>query len=228
VTTSKDVQTLRDTLTDPDVDDWFGALCALDRLMDGLQRLQDARGNGLGAVPDESGGPGREETYWLRRKLRAAVTHLRDLEDYYRFLGGLPEGFNMLRADRARDLHQRITEDFINGKRGIETRAELEARLQAAERALREVGRELERFADGDTDSLVALGLIGKVVFPALAAAAAPTGGVNEPGEGGAEGSVGQTADGIGAAIGDAGKEVGLAAPGSLTSPGAPSGETAE
>lgn len=70
----------------------------------------------IGAVPTDEGGPGKEETYWLRRKLDASIQHLRDIEDYYRLRGGTPESFNAVRAERARDLYEHILADFVNGK----------------------------------------------------------------------------------------------------------------
>lgn len=91
-----------------------------------IEELEQARRR----VPNDDGGPGREDTYWLRTKLQAAIQHLRDVEDYYRFLGGEPQGFNMIRADRARDLYETILEDFVNGKISRPTRAELERALR--------------------------------------------------------------------------------------------------
>lgn len=90
-------------------------------------------GNGLGPVPDRSGGPGHEEVYWLRRKLNESIKHLRDIEDYYRIKGGTPRSYNMIRADRARSLYEQISEDFLNGKTNRPTMRE---RAEAAEYAL--------------------------------------------------------------------------------------------
>ena len=95
-------------------------------------------------VPSDEGGPGAEELYWLRAKLNASITHLRDIEDYYRLLGGSPEGFNMVRADRARQLYEAITEDFVNGKMTRRTRAEAEARVEELTEALRLASRLLD------------------------------------------------------------------------------------
>jgi hypothetical protein len=74
-----------------------------------------------GRVPSAEGGPGHEEQYWQRRKLNAAIQHLRDIEDYYRTRGGDPEGFNMVRADRARAIYEQISDDYLNGKRNRPT-----------------------------------------------------------------------------------------------------------
>lgn len=84
-------------------------------------------------VPSDEGGPGGpgyEEQYWLRAKLNASIRHLRDVEDFYRLREGLPEGFNMLRADRARSLYEQISDDFLNGNRDVPT---MRDRAQAAE-----------------------------------------------------------------------------------------------
>lgn len=91
-------------------------------------------------VPGDEGGTGREEQYWMRAKCDAAITHLRDMEDYFRLRGGLPEGFNMLRADRARQLHEAISAYLLNGKRGVPTVRE---RADAADTALRARDAEL-------------------------------------------------------------------------------------
>lgn len=92
--------------------------------------------DGLGPAPSDAGGPGHEEQYWQRRKLDAAIRHLRDIEDYYRTRGGLPEGFNMIRADRARAIYEQISDDYLNGNAKRPTLAQ---RLDAAEGALREI-----------------------------------------------------------------------------------------
>jgi len=89
--------------------------------------------NGLGPVPDSSGGPGKEEVYWLKRKLNESIRHLRDIEDYYRMKSGTPVSFNMIRADRARSLYEQISEDFLNGKINQPTMRE---RAEGAEYAL--------------------------------------------------------------------------------------------
>jgi hypothetical protein len=89
--------------------------------------------NGLGPVPDRSGGPGHEERYWLKRKLNESIRHLRDIEDYYRMIGGTPRSFNMIRADRARSLYEQISDDFLNGRSMQPTMRE---RAEGAEYAL--------------------------------------------------------------------------------------------
>ncbi len=92
-------------------------------------------------VPTGEGGPGKEEQYWMRAKTRAAITHLRDMEDYFRLQGGTPESFNQVRADRARQLYEAITADFLNGKMTRPTvreeRDSLAAALEQAQAALR-------------------------------------------------------------------------------------------
>jgi hypothetical protein len=72
----------------------------------------------LGAAPREGeGGPGREERYWLKGKVGAAIRHLRDVEDFYRVTrGGLPGSRNEILADRARAIHEQLTADILNGK----------------------------------------------------------------------------------------------------------------
>ncbi len=86
----------------------------------------------LGPVPTDAGGPGREETYWLRQKVDAAIRHLRDIEDYYRVKPSLhPQSFNAVRADRARQLYEAIIVDFREGKMTRPTRAERLAALAA-------------------------------------------------------------------------------------------------
>lgn len=106
-------------------DEGLCPLCldALDAL---LEELDAARRK----EPGVEGGPGKEETYWLRVKLDACVQHLRDIEDFYRIRGGLPESFNTIRADRARSLYEQISEDFISGKVTVPTMRE---RAEAAE-----------------------------------------------------------------------------------------------
>jgi len=81
----------------------------------------------IGRVPSDEGGPGNEETYWLRQKLQASIVHLRDIEDYFR-MSGTPR--SMDRADRARSLYEQISEDFVNGKIGSLT---MRQRAEAAE-----------------------------------------------------------------------------------------------
>ena len=72
--------------------------------------------NGLGKEPSEAGGPTHEESYWQRRKLDAAIRHMRDLEDYFRLAGGVDESPNMIRADRIRAIYEQISDDYLNGK----------------------------------------------------------------------------------------------------------------
>lgn len=102
-----------------------------DRLVAEVERLQQAQRR----VPSDEGGPGNEEHYWMRAKLGAAIMHLRDLEDFYRLRGGTPAGFNQVRADRARQLYEAITEDFLNGSMTRPTtreRADQAGKLRAA------------------------------------------------------------------------------------------------
>jgi len=112
----------------------LAAAVELDRVR--AERDEALRG-GLAAGPTNEGGPGHEQTYWLRSKLRAAIMHLRDVEDYYRMLGGRPESHNQARADRARDIYEQITEDFVNGKLSVPSvKAERDA-LRAENERLR-------------------------------------------------------------------------------------------
>jgi len=97
--------------------------------------------NGLGPVPDSSGGSGHEEQYWLKRKLNESIRHLRDIEDYYRLRSGTPRSYNMERANRARSLYEQISEDFLNGKIRQPTMRE---RAEAAEYALEYADRRLQ------------------------------------------------------------------------------------
>lgn len=127
------------------------------------ERERDELRESLRPVPTDEGGPGKEETYWLRGKLRAAITHLRDVEDYYRVQGGLPLGFNMIRADRARDLYEAITEDFVNGKRDRPTRAELEravGRLEEALRAARPFGNGMDAVTERAFKAIIDAALV--------------------------------------------------------------------
>lgn len=94
-----------------------------------LEQAERARDEQRRRVPSDEGGPGHEESYWLRLKLQGAIQHLRDVEDYYRVHAGMPDSMNMLRAERARALYEAITEDFVNGKATRPSRADLEARL---------------------------------------------------------------------------------------------------
>lgn len=113
-----------------------GDLFALEALSAVKAELADAERRRR-SVPSEEGGPGHEEIYWFRAKLDAAILSLRDIEDYYRTKGGLRESFNMVRADRARDIYEQISEDFFNGRVGVPTiRERLGILLGAAERLL--------------------------------------------------------------------------------------------
>jgi len=91
--------------------------------------------NGLGSEPwrrlglAEAGGPGKEEAYWQRRKLDAAIRHMRDLEDYFRLAGGTDDSPNMIRADRVRAIYEQISDDYLNGK----TYRPMKERAEAAE-----------------------------------------------------------------------------------------------
>jgi len=92
---------------------------------------------GRGRAPSDEGGPGNEETYWLRQKLQASIVHLRDIEDYFR-LSDTPR--SMDRADRARSLYEQISEDFVNGKTN---RLTMRQRAEAAEARLAELEAEI-------------------------------------------------------------------------------------
>jgi hypothetical protein len=116
---------------------------ALHALAVRLERAERER-DGEGSVPTKAGGPGHEEKYWLKHKLYASIRHLRDVEDYYRLKGGLREGFNLIRADRARSIYEQITEDFLNGKRDVPTMRERAKRAEVWAKAER-AGRKKER-----------------------------------------------------------------------------------
>ena len=113
---------------------WADAAARADKAEGLLRQTEQERRR----VPSDDGGPGHEESYWLRAKLQASITHLRDVEDFYRLRGGLPDGFNTLRADRARDLYEAITEDFVDGKTTRPTRAELEQEVERLKRGNQE------------------------------------------------------------------------------------------
>lgn len=111
---------------------------------DGLKEQLEAAELARRPVPTNEGGPGHEERYWLRAKLDGAIQHLRDIEDFYRLRGGLPESYNMARADRARSLYEQITEDFVNGKLGTPTlKEQLEALRGEVRRAQASIALEL-------------------------------------------------------------------------------------
>ncbi len=80
-------------------------------------------------------GPGQGKADWLRRKLDAAVRHLREIEDFNR-IGDFPPGtyegsFQEAQADRARSIYEQITSDFYEGKLGQPTmRQERDAALE--------------------------------------------------------------------------------------------------
>lgn len=72
-----------------------------------------------------------QDTYWIRAKTQAAITHLRDIEDWAigafggRVPGETDEEFEarlanaplMVLAQRARECHEHITRRLKNGKR---------------------------------------------------------------------------------------------------------------
>ena len=127
-----------------------GASRALDHAMvraDAAEKERDEARDALRPPrrPNDEGGPGKEDSYWLQQKLNAAIRHLRDIEDEFRCRRGVPEGFNMIRADRARSIYEQITDDFLNGKRDVLTMKEradaAEARVVVLENALREIAR---------------------------------------------------------------------------------------
>ena len=95
--------------------------------------------NGLGAHPSEAGGPSKEEAYWQRRKLDAAIRHLRDIEDHFRLGAGTPESPNMIRADRARAIYEQISDDYLNGKTYRPTMKERAVAAEGERDRLREV-----------------------------------------------------------------------------------------
>lgn len=109
-----------------------------------MERDAALRGNWK-QEPSDEGGPGKEETYWLRNKLRSAVVHLRDIEDYYIVRGGTPESPNVQRARRARGIYEQISEDYINGKLGTPTMRE---RAESAEAEVRQLRDGLRRELD--------------------------------------------------------------------------------
>lgn len=106
------------------------------------QRLREERDAALRGnwkrEPSDEGGKGHEETYWLRNKLRSAVIHLRDIEDFYIVRGGAPESYNIQRARRARGIYEQISEDFLNGKLGTPTMRERAEAAEAEVQQLRE------------------------------------------------------------------------------------------
>ena len=62
---------------------------------------------------DERNAPQVGMPHWLRQRLNAAMRHLRDAEDYARMqMPAWPT------ADRIRDIHEQLTFDVINGRRG--------------------------------------------------------------------------------------------------------------
>jgi len=99
------------------------------------ERAERRAGWSIGRVPNDEGGPGHEEAYWLRQKLQASIVHLRDIEDYLR-MSGTPR--SMDRADRARSLYEQISADFVNGK--ID-RLTMRQRAERAEQELVHTGR---------------------------------------------------------------------------------------
>ena len=78
------------------------------------------------------GDPTYTEEHWIRMKVDAAIRQLRDLEDAFR-PSGEPGSFNEQRANRARDIYEQLTSDFLNGKINRPTIAQ---RLAATELAL--------------------------------------------------------------------------------------------
>lgn len=100
--------------------------------------------NGLGITPTEAGGPGHELAYWQRRKLDAAIRHLRDLEDYFRLRGDetYADSPNMRRADRARGIYEQISDDYLNGRSSAPTMRE---RAETAEAAVERYEKYLTR-----------------------------------------------------------------------------------
>jgi len=99
------------------------------------------KGWSIGRVPSDEGGPGHEETYWLRQKLQASIVHLRDIEDYFR-MSGTPR--SMDRADRARSLYEQISEDFVNGKTNRLTMRQRAEVAEADNRAMQQEADEME------------------------------------------------------------------------------------
>lgn len=131
------------------------ALEAADALAARLKEVEGERDDWLRgrlrAFPDEE--YGHSERYWLRQKLAASVRHLRDVEDFYRVRGGLPVGFDMIRADRARSLYEQISDDFLNGNVQVPTmrdRAErAEAQLRVAREGLEQIAMPLDSIQPG-------------------------------------------------------------------------------
>jgi hypothetical protein len=117
----------------------------LDDLRARVAELEAEREAERRREPSDEGGPGHEEQFWMRVKTRAAITHLRDMEDYFRLRGGLPEGFNMVRADRLRQLHEAITADFLNGKLTAPTTRD---RIEAAEARVRVQAEQIAALQD--------------------------------------------------------------------------------
>lgn len=134
--TMSDVDLIRETLFTPTsayehMARRDAAAAALDRLVAERDEAQlRASINGLGSEPSEAGGPGKEEAYWQRRKLDAAIRHMRDLEDYFRLAGGTDDSPNMIRADRVRAIYEQISDDYLNGKT---YRPTMKERAEAAE-----------------------------------------------------------------------------------------------
>jgi len=99
------------------------------------------KGWSIGRVPSDEGGPGHEETYWLRQKLQASIVHLRDIEDYFR-MSGTPR--SMDRADRARSLYEQISDDFVNGKTNRLTMRQRAEVAEADNRAMQQESDKME------------------------------------------------------------------------------------
>lgn len=95
--------------------------------------------------------PEGQDTYWIRAKTQAAITHLRDIEDWAigefgafvpgetdeEFEARLANAPMMVLARRARECHEHITRDLKNGRATVRSLGEEIDYLRAENERLR-------------------------------------------------------------------------------------------